>query len=287
MYVAQQSGTIVSRHQRSRDRAARALQRVAAVARKVCSGSPSRTTARSSTPTSPTRTATSASSSSRCRDPSRSSRLAPPAAHDPAPHVPEPQRRRSRGRRRQHALHRRRRRRWRRRHAAQRAEHELAARQDPAHQPQPQAATRSTRSRPTTRSRARPASAARSGCTACATRGGSRSTARTHDLWIGDVGQGLYEEIDYATAGPAGHQLGLEPARGLPPVQRRRDAAGRDGPAARAFARRRRLRDHRWLRVPRRRRSRTSTAPTCSATRARASCARSRRRTARSPRAAI
>ena len=37
--------------------------------------------------------------------------------------------------------------------------------------------------------------------TACATRGGSRSTRPTGDLWIGDVGQNRYEEVDHLPAG--------------------------------------------------------------------------------------
>ncbi len=47
----------------------------------------------------------------------------------------------------------------------------------------------------------------------------------TKDMWIGDVGQGLFEEIDFAAQGqPERRELGLEPARGQAPVQRR-DAA--------------------------------------------------------------
>ena len=40
----------------------------------------------------------------------------------------------------------------------------------------------------------------RSGRTGSATRGASPSTATTGDLWIGDVGQGAREEIDFAAA---------------------------------------------------------------------------------------
>ena len=36
----------------------------------------------------------------------------------------------------------------------------------------------------------------RSGTTACATRGAPRSTARNGTLWIADVGQGTWEEIN-------------------------------------------------------------------------------------------
>ena len=46
--------------------------------------------------------------------------------------------------------------------------------------------------------------ATRSGPTACATRGAIASTASTGDLLIGDVGQELYEEIDFQPASSAG-----------------------------------------------------------------------------------
>ena len=48
----------------------------------------------------------------------------------------------------------------------------------------------------------------------------------TNKLWIADVGQDLYEEVDIAAAGQKRHELRLEPARRLPPVQRWRRTAG-------------------------------------------------------------
>ena len=83
--------------------------------------------------------------------------------------------------------------------------------------PRPERRRRLTASRPATRSRARPASAARSGCTGCATRGGSRSTRRTGDMWIGDVGQDKFEEVDYARAGLGGINWGWNLREGFHP----------------------------------------------------------------------
>ena len=56
----------------------------------------------------------------------------------------------------------------------------------------------------------------------------------TGDLWIGDVGQDKYEEIDYAPRGREGHQLGLERARGLPRVQGRARRRGARDPIVEA-----------------------------------------------------
>ena len=115
--------------------------------------------------------------------------------------VPEPQRRRPRDRPRQHAVHQRRRRRRRRRHAAQRAEHRLAARQDPAHRPDARAAAT-----PYTIPPDNPF-VGKAGARPEIWMWGLRNPWRfsfdrqTHDMWIGDVGQDLYEEVDYATPG--------------------------------------------------------------------------------------
>ena len=129
--------------------------------------------------------------------------------------------------------------------------------------------------RPTTRSSAAPARAARSTPTACATRGASPSTARRGDLAIGDVGQNACEEIDFVRRGRgSGANFGWRPfegrARYTPGESRARARAAGD----RALARRRQLLDHR-----RRRRPRPAALPgcagaTCSATSARAGSSR-------------
>ena len=60
----------------------------------------------------------------------------------------------------------------------------------------------------------RRARAGRSGPTACATRGGSRSTAQTGDMFIGDVGQGAREEVDFQPAGVGGLNYGWDDMEG-------------------------------------------------------------------------
>ena len=110
-----------------------------------------------------------------------------------------------------------------------------AARQDPAHRPERRAGGAPYTVPPDnpfvdTATRAR-----RSGRTGCATRGGSRSTATTGDLWIGDVGQNEWEEIDRVAATDGrdagqGRQLRLEPARGRPRVPRRARPTTRSPP---------------------------------------------------------
>ena len=111
-----------------------------------------------------------------------------------------------------------------------------------------------TRSRPTTRSSATPTRGPRSGRTGCATRGGSRSTATTGDLWIGDVGQNVYEEIDHVAATTAATRARAPTSAGTGSRATTRTAgrARRRGRAGlRDLARQRRVRGRRRLRVPR------------------------------------
>ena len=78
-----------------------------------------------------------------------------------------------------------------------------AARQDPAHRPEGERDGRRTRSRPTTRSSSKPN--ARPEIWQCGLRNPWRFSfdRATGDMWIGDVGQNAYEEIDFAKAGAA------------------------------------------------------------------------------------
>ena len=86
---------------------------------------------------------------------------------------------------------------------------------------------------------------------ACATPGATASTARTGDLWIGDVGQGEIEEIDQAASRhDRPRQLRLERLRGPQQVRRRHAPSGQPDPAGRAVHPRRRVLDHRRLRLP-------------------------------------
>ena len=89
--------------------------------------------------------------------------------------------------------------------------------EDPAHRrrrPAP-ARTRPTGSHPTTRSPRTRAPSPRSGTPACAIRGGSAFDAATGDLWIGDVGQGAWEEIDVARQGQKGLNFGWNTMEGF------------------------------------------------------------------------
>ena len=95
----------------------------------------------------------------------------------------------------------------------------------------------------------------------------------TGDLWIGDVGQGAWEEVDHWPAGPAyasGPDFGWNVMEGTPLLRRRYLRSGRSRPAGRRVRPRPGLRDRRWLRLAGPGRRRACGAATSSATRARA-----------------
>ena len=103
-----------------------------------------------------------------------------------------------------------------------------------------------------TRSSAAPARAARSTPTACATRGGSRSTAERATSSIGDVGQNACEEIDFVRRGRGrGANFGWRAVRGPRALHAGRARAGARAAGDRPLARRRQLLDHRRRRRPR------------------------------------
>ena len=102
----------------------------------------------------------------------------------------------------------------------------------------------------------------------------------TGDLWIGDVGQGTREEIDFAPAELARRgELRVGPARGDDPVRRR--CARRQRSARLRVPDRRRLRGDGRIRLPRAATSRRWSARTCSPTSAGATSRRSGSRTGR------
>ena len=133
---------------------------------------------------------------------------------------------------------------------------------------------------PRTRTRS-PASAVatRSTRSGCATRSASRFDSRSHDIFIGDVGQDSWEEIDSGLPQEARRlELRLGPAsRARTPS---RAAAARPLPAtgARVLLTGQRLRGHRRRTSSTTRSCRRSTVATCTPTSATATCARSTRR---------
>ena len=77
---------------------------------------------------------------------------------------------------------------------------------------------------------------------------------RTGDLWIGDVGQARFEEVDRsrrAAGRRAGGELRVEPVRGVLVLQGPLHGDRQDLPARRLLARGQRLLDHRRLRLSR------------------------------------
>ena len=73
----------------------------------------------------------------------------------------------------------------------------------------------------------------------------------TGDMWIGDVGQDLYEEIDTAAQGQSGINWGWNLREGLHPYNGGAEPPGAQRSDRRAPAQRRQLRGHRRLRLPR------------------------------------
>ena len=88
-----------------------------------------------------------------------------------------------------------------------------------------------TRSRPATRSPPRPARARRSGPTACATRGASRSTASRATCCSATSARRRPRRSTSSATTPPGRELRLRPARGRPPDAARRAAGGYVAPA--------------------------------------------------------
>ena len=231
---------------------------ITSAASRDCSRSRSRPTTQlgtSSTPTTRTPTATPAwSSTGRPRtEAGRRPGQRPRRARD-RPAVPEPQRRAASVRRRRAALHRPRRRRQRGRSGPHGAGPGLAARQDPPDRP-PRLRGQAVLDpggqpvrRPATPAGAMPEIFAY----------GLRNPWRfsfdpsTDDLWIGDVGQNEFEEVDIVTARrrPWARTSAGRRTRGTA-LQHRPERAGRDPARARLPARRRRLLGHRRLRRPR------------------------------------
>ena len=87
------------------------------------------------------------------------------------------------------------------------------------------------------------------------------------DLWIGDVGQNAWEEVDHVAAGRGGqnYEWGLREGS-THAHQGGREAGGRRRPRVRVRPQRRQLLDHRRLRVPGQPHTGACGGPTCSPT---------------------
>ena len=213
---------------------------------RASSARPSLPTARASTSTTPTPTATPTSTSTGC-EATPPIRAPAGACSSSRTRIPTTTAAKSL-RPRRHALHRPGRRRLGGRPPRQRPEPHDAARQDHADQPGARRRRGVLACPRTTRSSRRPGAARETWMWGLRNPWRFSFDRATGDLWIGDVGQNAYEEIDFAPHGMPGVNWGWNAREGFHAFTGARPAGARD-PIVET-ARRRQLRDRRRLRVP-------------------------------------